>query len=121
MTAHLGRHTVGSFRIGDAHVSVAGDATKLVSVFNNGAPVRTMPASMGMGGTQAVGGRTISLWTPPGVYTVLGKGNPAVMDSSTFGLPKNSRLGYRETINYAARIGRHVMGDTQSGRQQRLD
>jgi hypothetical protein len=26
------------------------------------------------------------------------------MDSSTFGLPKNSRLGYRETINYATRI-----------------
>jgi lipoprotein-anchoring transpeptidase ErfK/SrfK len=26
------------------------------------------------------------------------------MDSSTFGLPKNSRLGYREIINYATRI-----------------
>src|ERR1700742_1862448 len=26
------------------------------------------------------------------------------MDSSTFGLPKNSRLGYRVTINYATRI-----------------
>ena len=41
---------------------------------------------------------------PPGIYTVLDKGNPVVMDSSTFGLPKNSRLGYRETINYATRI-----------------
>ena len=48
--------------------------------------------------------RRISLWTPPGIYTVLDKGNPVVMDSSTFGLPKNSRLGYRETINYATRI-----------------
>ena len=26
------------------------------------------------------------------------------MDSSTFGFPKNSRLGYRETINYATKI-----------------
>ena len=93
-----------SFRIGDAHVSIADDATKLVSVFNNGNLVRTMPTSMGMGGTETVGGRTLSFWTPPGVYTVLDKANPVVMDSSTFGLPKNSRLGYRETINYATRI-----------------
>ena len=93
-----------SFRIGDAHISIADDATKQVSVFNNGAVVRTMPTSMGMGGTETVAGHTISLWTPPGVYTVLDKGNPVVMDSSTFGLPKNSRLGYRETINYATKI-----------------
>jgi lipoprotein-anchoring transpeptidase ErfK/SrfK len=93
-----------SFRIGDAHVSIADDATHQVSVFNNGALVRTMPTSMGMGGTESVGGHTISLWTPPGIYTVLDKGNPVVMDSSTFGLPKNSRLGYRETINYATKI-----------------
>jgi lipoprotein-anchoring transpeptidase ErfK/SrfK len=93
-----------SFHIGDAHVSIADDATKVVSVFNNGALVRTMPTSMGMGGTETVGAQTISLWTPPGIYTVLDKGNPVVMDSSTFGLPKNSRLGYRETINYATRI-----------------
>ncbi len=63
-----------------------------------------MPTSMGMGGTAAIGGQTLSFWTPPGIYTVLDKGNPVVMDSSTFGLPKNSRLGYRETINYATRI-----------------
>lgn len=93
-----------SFRIGDAHVSIADDATKMVSVFDNGALVRTMPTSMGRGGTEDVGGHTISLWTPSGIYTVLDKGNPVVMDSSTFGLPKNSRLGYRETINYATKI-----------------
>ncbi len=93
-----------SFRIGDAHISIADDATKQVSVFDNEALVRSMPTSMGMGGTENVGGKTISLWTPPGIYTVLDKGNPVVMDSSTFGLPKNSRLGYRETINYATRI-----------------
>jgi lipoprotein-anchoring transpeptidase ErfK/SrfK len=93
-----------SLRIGDAHISVADDKTKQVSVYDNGRLVRTMPTSMGMGGTQQVGDRTLSFWTPPGIYTVLDKGNPVVMDSSTFGLPKNSRLGYRETINYATRI-----------------
>ena len=90
--------------IGESHVSVADDHTHQVSVYRNGALVRTMPTSMGMGGTQQIDGRTLSFWTPPGVYTVLDKGNPVVMDSSTFGLPKNSRLGYRETINYATRI-----------------
>jgi len=93
-----------SFRIGDAHVSIADDATKQVSVYDNDNLVRTMPTSMGMGGTEDVGGKTIYLWTPPGIYTVLGKGNPVIMDSSTFGLPKNSRLGYRETIHYATKI-----------------
>ena len=92
------------FTIGESHVSVADDHTHQVSVFRNGRLVRTMPTSMGMGGTQQVAGQTLSFWTPPGVYTVLDKGNPVVMDSSTFGLPKNSRLGYRETISYATRI-----------------
>ncbi|AFM17735.1 hypothetical protein Mycch_2981 [Mycolicibacterium chubuense NBB4] len=93
-----------SFTIGDAHVSVADDKTKQVSVYDNGKLVRTMPTSMGMGGTQRFGERTLSFWTPPGVYTVMGKANPVVMDSSTFGLPVNSRLGYRETISWATQI-----------------
>jgi lipoprotein-anchoring transpeptidase ErfK/SrfK len=93
-----------SFRIGDSHVSIADDTTKQVSVFDNGKLVRTMPTSMGMGGTETIGGNTLSFWTPPGVYTVMDKANPVIMDSSTFGLPINSRLGYRETIPYATRI-----------------
>jgi lipoprotein-anchoring transpeptidase ErfK/SrfK len=95
-----------SFKIGDAHVSIADDNTKQVSVFENGNLVRTMPTSMGMGGTQTIDGNTLSFWTPPGVYTVMDKANPVIMDSSTFGLPINSRLGYRETIPYATRISK---------------
>ncbi|MDT5057037.1 MAG: hypothetical protein QOF66_5403 [Mycobacterium sp.] len=93
-----------SYRIGDSHVSIADDTTKQVSVFDNGNLVRTMPTSMGMGGTETIGGTTLSFWTPPGIYTVMDKANPVIMDSSTFGLPINSRLGYRETIPYATRI-----------------
>jgi lipoprotein-anchoring transpeptidase ErfK/SrfK len=93
-----------SFRIGDSHVSIADDKTKQVSVFDNGKLVRTMPTSMGMGGTETIGGTTLSFWTPSGTYTVLDKANPVIMDSSTFGLPVASRLGYRETIPYATRI-----------------
>lgn len=92
------------FVIGDAHVSIADDTTKQVSVYDNGKLVRTMPTSMGMGGTETIGGNTLSFWTPPGVYTVIDKANPVIMDSSTFGLPVNSRLGYRETIPWATKI-----------------
>ncbi|GGG17562.1 hypothetical protein GCM10007304_34560 [Rhodococcoides trifolii] len=93
-----------SFTIGDSHVSIADDNTKEVEVYENGNLVRTMPTSMGMGGSEQVGNQTITFWTQPGVYTVLDKANPVVMDSSTFGLPVNSRLGYKETISYATRI-----------------
>jgi len=96
--------STATFTIGDAHVSVADDTTKQVSVYSNGALVRTMPTSMGRGGTETVGGQTLSFWTPPGIYTVMDKANPVIMDSSTYGLPINSRLGYRETIPYATRI-----------------
>jgi lipoprotein-anchoring transpeptidase ErfK/SrfK len=93
-----------TFRIGDAHISIADDETKQISVYNNGVLVRTMPTSMGMGGTETIGGQTISFWTQRGTYTVMDKANPVIMDSSTYGLPINSRLGYRETIEYATRI-----------------
>jgi len=93
-----------SFRIGDAHVSVADDTTKQVSVYDSGKLVRTMPTSMGMGGTETIGGRTFSFWTPSGVYTVLDKANPVIMDSSSYGLPTGSSLGYRTTVPYATRI-----------------
>ncbi len=92
------------FRIGDSHIAIANDITKQISVFKNGQLVRTMPTSMGMGGSESIGGHTIHFWTQRGIYTVMGKANPVVMDSSTYGLPINSRLGYKETVNYATRI-----------------
>ncbi|MCX2933519.1 Ig-like domain-containing protein [Mycobacterium sp. CVI_P3] len=96
--------SAATFTIGDAHLSVADDTTKQVSVYDNGALVRTMPTSMGRGGSETIGAQTLTFWTPPGIYTVMDKANPVVMDSSTYGLPINSRLGYRETIPYATRI-----------------
>jgi lipoprotein-anchoring transpeptidase ErfK/SrfK len=96
--------TTVSFTIGDSHVSIADDTTKTISVYNNGRLERTIPTSMGMGGTEDVGGQTLSFWTQSGTYTVMDKANPVVMDSSTYGLPINSRLGYRETIPYAVRL-----------------
>lgn len=93
-----------SFTIGPSHVSVADDKTKQISVFENGMLVRTMPTSMGKGGTETVNGTVFSFWTPPGVYTVIDKANPVIMDSSTYGLPTTSNEGYRVTVPYATRI-----------------
>ena len=93
-----------TFSIGASHVSIADDATKQVSVYDGEKLVRTMPTSMGRGGTDKEGNKTLSFWTPPGVYTVMDKANPVAMDSSTFGLPINSHLGYKESIPDAVRI-----------------
>jgi lipoprotein-anchoring transpeptidase ErfK/SrfK len=92
------------FTTGPSHVTIADDVTKQVSVYENGLLVRTMPTSMGRGGTETVGGKTIAFWTQSGVYTVLDKANPVLMDSSTYGLPVESASGYRISVPYATRI-----------------
>lgn len=105
------------FRIGDAHLSIANDITKQVSVFSNGKLVRTMPTSMGMGGSETIGGRTIS-WTQPGTYTVMDKANPVVMDSSTYGLPINSPAGLQrdDQLGHPDQHRRHLPSRTRRHR-----
>jgi lipoprotein-anchoring transpeptidase ErfK/SrfK len=93
-----------SLTIGAKHLSIADDRTHTVSVYFNNKLQRVMPTSMGRGGSIDVNGQTISFWTQNGTYTVIGQGNPVIMDSSTYGLPVNSKLGYREPIYWATRI-----------------
>lgn len=92
-----------SFTIGAKHVSIADDRTHHVKVYVNDKLARSMPTSMGKGGSQRVNGQTITYWTQRGTYTVLAKNNPVIMDSRTYGLPF-SKGGYREAINWATRI-----------------
>jgi len=103
--------------IGAAHLAIANDITKQVSVFDNGRLVRTMPTSMGRGGTDMVAGKTFSWWTPPGIYSVLDKGEVVTMNSATYGLPQNSAFGYNRKIGWATRISTdgiylHELNDT---------
>ena len=95
-----------SFRIGASHISVADARTHQVKVYFDGKLKRTMPTSMGMGGTTpGKDGKTIYLWTMPGTYTVIGHENPAIMSSDSYGLPANSKYGYpAEKVPYATKI-----------------
>ncbi len=96
--------TKANFVIGDARVAVANDITKQVSLFENGRLVRTMPTSMGRGGSSVVAGKNFFWWTPPGVYSVLDKAEVVTMNSATYGLPINSEFGYNRKIGYGTRI-----------------
>ncbi|ORV02576.1 hypothetical protein AWC04_11650 [Mycolicibacterium fallax] len=93
-----------SFVIGSRRVSIVDDVDKQVRVYENQQLVRTMPTSMGMGGVETINGTTLTYWTPPGVYSVFDKAESVVMDSSTYGVPVGSRLGYKLTIPWATRI-----------------
>ena len=89
-----GEADASSFTIGAKHLSIADDRTHTVSVyFNNKLQQAAMPTSMGRGGSIDVDGQTISFWTQNGTYTVIGQGDAVMMDSSTYGLPVNSKLG----------------------------
>jgi lipoprotein-anchoring transpeptidase ErfK/SrfK len=95
-----------SFKIGPKRVSIADASTHQVKVYFGDKLVRTMPTSMGRGGTvPGKNGQTIYLWTMPGTYTVINHENPAVMSSDSYGLPANSPLGYApEKVPWATKI-----------------
>ena len=94
-----------SFKIGAKHYAVADAKTHQVKVYFNDRLVRTMPTSMGQGGTTQGKYGTIYLWTMPGIYTVINHENPATMSSDSYGLPANSPLGYApEKVPYATKI-----------------
>lgn len=106
-----------TINIGAAHLAVANDITKQVSVFDNGRLVRTMPTSMGRGGTSLVAGKEFHWWTPPGIYSVLDKGEVVTMNSLTYGIPLGTADSYNRKIGWATRISTdgvylHELNDT---------
>lgn len=82
-----------TFTIGDRVEAVADDATKTMTIYHNGAPVRSMPISMGA-----------NKWpTPNGVYTIGDKNPSLVMDSESYGLSHNEG-GYRVDVKFATQM-----------------
>ncbi len=88
--------TKSSFRTGDSLVATIDDATHQMTVVRNGKVEKTIPVSMGM----SAGGHE----TPNGTYYVLEKFPTVVMDSSTYGVPVDSKYGYKVTVQDAVRI-----------------
>ncbi|SER85318.1 L,D-transpeptidase [Corynebacterium cystitidis] len=84
-----------SFTIGKDVRGVVDDATKTMTVYENGAVVREIPISLGRDGTR---------WaTPNGIYVVGDEHESLVMDSSTFGYAVEDG-GYVTPVSHATQM-----------------
>ncbi len=93
-----------SFTIGRSQVAVINNDAHMMTVYLSGRKVRSIPVSMGRGGTIRVNGRTIDFWTRSGPHVVLEKYKVREMSSASYGLPVDSPLGYKEKIPLATRV-----------------
>jgi lipoprotein-anchoring transpeptidase ErfK/SrfK len=85
-----------TFRVGDALVATVDDKTHQMTITRNGVVEKTFPVSMGMPDGKHE--------TKNGTYYVLEKFPDMIMDSSTYGVPVNSPMGYKLKVNWAVRI-----------------
>ncbi|MDT5095363.1 MAG: hypothetical protein QOH60_4726 [Mycobacterium sp.] len=88
--------TQSTFTTGDALVANIDDTTHQMTVTRNGKVEKTIPVAMGMAGPKTA--------TPNGTYYVSDKYPTIVMDSSTYGVPVNSAMGYKVNVSDAVRI-----------------
>jgi lipoprotein-anchoring transpeptidase ErfK/SrfK len=87
-------HRTAHFRIGDSHVSMANAGAHVLTVYENGAVIKTFPMSAGKDEFPTMSGKHI----------VLGKAAKVVMDSRTNGIPLESSEGYLETVLWDTQI-----------------
>nr|WP_245573999.1 Ig-like domain-containing protein [Amycolatopsis nigrescens] len=97
---NLGNNTYGredraaDFTIGDKLVAVADGGNFQMKVSINDQEVKNMPTSMGKKSSP----------TPSGTFTVMSEHVGYTMDSSTYGVPNDSKAGYRTFVKYAVRM-----------------
>jgi lipoprotein-anchoring transpeptidase ErfK/SrfK len=95
-----------SFTIGESHLAIADNNSHYMKVFVAGKLVRTVPVSMGKGGTTTGSkGEEIDFWTRSGPHVVLDKHPEVRMWSGSYGItdPKDPNF-YDEKIKFAVRI-----------------
>jgi len=85
---------VANVTVGKAITAVADGGTHQMTVAIDGKVVRTIPISMGKPGNE----------TPFGTYVVMSEHTDYTMDSSTYGVPADSPLGYRTHVDIATRM-----------------
>jgi lipoprotein-anchoring transpeptidase ErfK/SrfK len=85
---------VANITIGKAITAIADGASHQMEVAINGKVARTIPISMGKPGHE----------TPFGTYVVMSEHTDYTMDSSTYGVPADSPLGYRTHVDVASRM-----------------
>lgn len=93
-----------SVTIGPSKIAKVDDATKQMQVFIDGKKVKTYPVSLGQNKQLTVNGLDISLVTPSGTYVAQEKYLVKQMTSASYGLPKDSPLGYDSKIPLAVRF-----------------
>jgi lipoprotein-anchoring transpeptidase ErfK/SrfK len=94
------------FKIGQSRIAVADSKTKQMKVYIGGKLVRTIPISMGKGGTTTGSrGQTINFWTRSGPHVVMTKESTHRMTSASFGITdKNHPDFYDELIKLCCRL-----------------
>jgi hypothetical protein len=93
-----------SFTIGQSKIFTINDKTHLGTVRINGRIVKDgIPVSMGRGGSTRVDDQTIFFTTQSGPHIVAEKYPVKRMTSASYGLPKDTPLGYDELIKLAIR------------------
>jgi lipoprotein-anchoring transpeptidase ErfK/SrfK len=93
-----------SFKIGPSKIFTINDKTHSGVIKINGKTTKTVPVSMGRGGSYTVDGQTIYFTTQSGAHIVQEKYPVKRMTSASYGLPKDTPLGYDEKISLAVRI-----------------
>ena len=92
-----GKNYAVDFKIGDSHVSTAGEDSHKMVVMVNGKKARTIPVSMGKGGARMY-------TTTNGVHLTMAKEDPTTMTSSWMGISPGSPGGYSLTVYKSVRI-----------------
>jgi lipoprotein-anchoring transpeptidase ErfK/SrfK len=87
-------HRTAHFRIGNAQISIADTQTHTLTVYQNGAVIKTFPMSAGKPEFPTMSGKHI----------VLGKQQKVIMDSRTNGIPLDNSEGYLETVYWDVQI-----------------
>jgi lipoprotein-anchoring transpeptidase ErfK/SrfK len=102
-----GGNAHATIHIGDKHYAIADNTTHMMKVYVNDKLVKTVPVSMGMGGsTTGANGELVNYWTRSGPHVVITKSPAVTMSSASYGItdPTSPYYYAPETVRDAVRI-----------------